>query len=52
MYYKLVCIEVDGIGYYVHVDKNFGELSQVHDYLLKTVKRYPRGVWKLYPIMI
>lgn len=53
MYYNVICeeIEITG-GKVIHIDKNVGNLDEVHEVVADNVDRYPNGKWELYPIII
>lgn len=48
-YYKLVCIDVTEIGYFVVEDVNIKTLKEVHEYVKDNMHKHPHGIWKLLP---
>ena len=52
-YFNLICEEI-GItgGKIIHIDKNIGDMNEVHKVVCDNVLKYPNGKWELYPMMI
>lgn len=52
-YYNVICEEISILGgKIIHIDKNVGNLDEVHEVVADNVDRYPNGKWELYPIII
>lgn len=52
-YYNVICEEISILGgKIIHIDKNVGNLDEVHEVVADNVDRYPNDKWELYPIII
>ena len=49
-FFKVICEEVDGFGKWIHEDKNFGSIEEVHEFVKKNIHKYPNGKWEMYII--
>lgn len=53
MYFNLICeeMEVTG-GKVIHIDKNVGNMDEVHEVVCEHVEKHPNAKWELYPMII
>ena len=53
MYFNLICEEL-GItgGKIIHIDKNVGNMEEVHKIVCEHIKEHPNAKWELYPMII
>ena len=53
MYFNLVCeeMEITG-GKIIHLDKNIGNIEDVHKSVKENLDKYPNAKWELYPMII
>lgn len=52
-YFNLICeeIEITG-GKIIHIDKNVGNMNDVHKIVEENVEKFPNAKWELYPMLI
>lgn len=49
MYLNLICEElVCTGGKVIHIDKNVGNMEEVHKIVCDNLQKYPNGKWELY----
>lgn len=53
MYFNLVCEEM-GLtgGKVIHIDKNAGDMEEVHRIVCEHIEKHPNAKWELYPMII
>jgi len=53
MYFNLICeeMEITG-GKVIHIDKNIGNMDEVHKVVCENIEEYPNAKWELYPMII
>ena len=53
MYYNVICEEL-GItgGKIIHIDKNVGNMEDVHKIVCEHIEKHPRAKWELYPMIL
>lgn len=53
MYYNVICeeIEITG-GKVIHIDKNLGNMNDVHKLVCENISKHPNAKWELYPMVI
>lgn len=53
MYFNLICeeLEVTG-GKVIHIDKNIGNMDDVHIIVKENIEKFPNAKWELYPMII
>ncbi len=37
-------------GKVIHIDKNFGDMNEVHNFVISNMCQYPNAHWELRPI--
>jgi len=49
MYFNIICEElcITG-GKVIHVDRNVGEIDEVHKIVSDNYRKYPNGKWEMY----
>ena len=53
MYYNVICeeIEITG-GKIIHIDKNLGNMNDVHKLVCENISKYPNAKWELYSMIL
>ena len=52
-YFNLICEEVEATGgKVIHIDKNAGDMEEVHKIVCEHIEKYPNAKWELYPMII
>lgn len=53
MYFNVICEElcITG-GKIIHLDKNAGDIEEVHEIVCEHVEKYPNAKWELHPMML
>lgn len=53
MYFNLVCEEI-GVtgGKIIYIDKNLGDMEDVHKIVCEHLEEHPNAKWELYPMII
>jgi hypothetical protein len=53
MYFNVICeeIEVTG-GKVIHIDKNVGNMEEVHRIVCENMEKHPNAKWELYSMII
>ena len=53
IYYKLNFEEIEKKGgKVIHIDKNLGNMNDVHKLVCANISKYPNAKWELYPMVI
>lgn len=53
MYFNLVCEELSVFGgKVIHIDRNVGNMNDVHKIVTENIDKYPNAKWELYPMII
>jgi hypothetical protein len=47
-FYNVICEELELLGgKVIHVDKNFGNMNEVHNFVISNIDKYPNAHWEL-----
>lgn len=53
MYFNLICEELEVMGgKVIHIDKNFGGMDEVHNFVVQNLGKYPNAHWELRAITL
>lgn len=53
IYYNVICEELGIVGgKVIHIDKNVGNMDDVHKIVCEHIEKYPNAKWELYPMII
>lgn len=45
-FYNVICEELELLGgKVIHVDKNFGNMNEVHNFVISNIDKYPNAHW-------
>ena len=51
-FYNVICEELELLGgKVIHIDKNFGDMNEVHNFVISNIGKYPNAHWELRPII-
>ncbi len=52
-FYNVICEELELLGgKVIHIDKNFGDMNEVHNFVIDNIGKYPNAHWELRPIIL
>lgn len=52
-YYNVICEEIELTGgKVIHIDKNLGNMNDVHKLVCENINKHPNAKWELYPMII
>lgn len=53
IFFNVICEEVELLGgKIIHVDKNLGNMDEVHRFVVNNIDKYPNAHWELRPITL
>lgn len=53
MYFNVICEEISMFGgKVIHIDKNAGNLDEVHEIVTSCLMNHPNAKWELYPMIL
>lgn len=53
VYFNVICEEVEAIGgKIIHMDQNFGDMDEVHKFVVQNLGKYPNAHWELRAITL
>nr|DAO25621.1 MAG TPA: hypothetical protein [Caudoviricetes sp.] len=52
-YFNVICEEVAITGgKIIHIDKNAGNMEEIHKIVCENIEKYPNAKWELYSMII
>ena len=52
-FYNVICEELELLGgKVIHIDKNFGNMNEVHNFVKNNISKYTNAHWELRPIIL
>ena len=52
-FYNVICEELELLGgKVIHIDKNFANMNEVHNFVKNNISKYPNAHWELRPIIL
>lgn len=53
IFFNVICEEIELLGgKVIHVDKNLGNMDEVHRFVIDNIDKYPNAHWELRPITL